>query len=68
MYLDNIQKYKQTQASSQPNRDSIPSPLLVDLLSKERVGVDKPEGILNMMALNAANAQQAQVQYAAGSA
>lgn len=67
MYLDNIQKYKQSQTTSQPNRDSIPSPLLVDLLAKQRVGVDPTQGIQNMMALNAAQAQP-QVTYAAGSA
>jgi carbamoyl-phosphate synthase small subunit len=67
MYLENIQKYKESQASSQPARDSIPSPLLVDLLAKERVGVDLTQGIRNMMALNA-NQPEPQVVYAAGAA
>ena len=51
MYLENVLKYKESQGASQPHRDSMPSPLLVDLLSKERVGVDLTEGIRNMMAL-----------------
>jgi carbamoyl-phosphate synthase small subunit len=67
MYLENIQKYKESQASAQPARDSIPSPLLVDLLAKERVGVDLTQGIRNMMALNA-NQPEPQVVYAAGAA
>ncbi|KAI9894723.1 MAG: Multifunctional pyrimidine synthesis protein CAD [Vezdaea aestivalis] len=38
-YLDSVQKYKRSQAVFQPNKDNRPSPLLVDILSKERVGV-----------------------------
>jgi carbamoyl-phosphate synthase small subunit len=68
MYLDNIQKYKDGQTVSQPQRDSIPSPLLVDLLSKERVGVDPTQGIQNMMALNAAQQHGTQRVFAAGAA
>jgi carbamoyl-phosphate synthase small subunit len=64
MYLDNVHKYKQSQSAFQPKRDSIPSPLLVDLLSKERVGVQPTIGIANMMQ---AQQQQQQV-YAAGTA
>ena len=67
MYLENIQKYKEGQLTGQPQRDSIPSPLLVDLLAKERVGVDPTQGIQNMMALNATQ-QQPQQFYAAGAA
>ena len=67
MYLENIQKYKEGQARSQPTRDSIPSPLLVDLLAKERVGVDLTQGIRNMMAINATQPQVEPV-YAAGAA
>lgn len=63
MYLDNVQIYKQGQAAFQPQRNSIPSPLLVDLLSKERVGVQPTIGIANMM-----QAQQQQQVYAAGAA
>jgi carbamoyl-phosphate synthase small subunit len=64
MYLDNVQKYRQGEAVFQPTRDSRPSPLLVDLLSKERVGVVPTTGMANIM-------QQAQSQapaYAAGAA
>jgi len=67
MYLENVQKYKEGQARSQPTRDSIPSPLLVDLLAKERVGVDLTQGIRNMMAMDSPQSQQQPV-YAAGAA
>jgi len=36
-YIDSVRKYKETQTSFK--QDNRPSPLLVDLLSKERVGV-----------------------------
>jgi len=39
MYLENIQRYKKSQAVFSPARDNRPSPLLVDILSKERIGV-----------------------------
>jgi len=64
MYLENVQKYKQGQTVFQPKRDSLPSPLLVDLLAKERVGVQPTIGIANMMQ---AQQQRDQV-YAAGAA
>ena len=64
MYLDNVQKYKNNQSAIQANRNSIPSPLLVDLLAKERVGVQPTIGIANMLQ---AQQQQQQV-YAAGAA
>src|SRR3954454_22055285 len=38
-YLESVNKFKNSQVVTQPYRDSRPSPLLVDLLSKERVGV-----------------------------
>jgi hypothetical protein len=38
-YIDSVGKYKHSQATFSPNKDNRPSPLLVDLLSKERVGV-----------------------------
>jgi len=38
-YIDSVGKYKKAQSSFQGGRDNKPSPLLVDLLSKERVGV-----------------------------
>ncbi|KAI9852596.1 MAG: Multifunctional pyrimidine synthesis protein CAD [Thelocarpon superellum] len=41
-YLDSVRKYKRSQAVFQPQRDSRPSPLLVDLLAKDRVGVQPP--------------------------
>jgi len=67
MYLDNVQKYRQGQAAFQPQRDSTPSPLLVDLLAKERVGVDSTQAIRNAVAANAAQKQEQRV-YAAGAA
>lgn len=67
MYLDNVLKYKQGQTASQPYRDSKPSPLLVDLLSKERVGVDLTQGIRNMMASGSQEQEQERV-FAAGAA
>ena len=48
MYLDNVQKYKNNQVAFQPNRDSRPNALLVDLLSKERVGVAPTQGMAYM--------------------
>jgi len=65
MYLENVHKYKESQVASQPYRDSKPSPLLVDLLSKERVGVDMPQGIQNMLA---SSTQEPPRAYAAGAA
>jgi carbamoyl-phosphate synthase small subunit len=65
MYLDNVHKYKNGQSAHQPNRDSKPSPLLVDLLAKERVGVDLTQGIRNMMA---STTQEPERVYAAGAA
>ena len=66
MYLENVQKYKQGQTVFQPKRDSRPSPLLVDLLSKERVGVAPTIGISNMM--QQAAQSQGQAYAAAGAA
>ena len=39
MYLENVERYKKNQAVFSPSKDNRPSPLLVDILSKERVGV-----------------------------
>lgn len=39
MYMDNVQRYKENQAVFATGKDNRPSPLLVDILSKERVGV-----------------------------
>lgn len=66
MYMDNVQKYKDSQSAVSPARQSLPNPLLVDLLSKERVGVDVPDGIKGMVAAQNASSQP-QV-YAAGAA
>lgn len=68
MYLDNVQKYKQSQSAFQPQRDSKPSPLLVDLLAKERVGVELTQGIRNMMAANSHQETEPEKVYAAGAA
>ncbi|KAL2426525.1 Carbamoyl-phosphate synthase arginine-specific small chain [Exophiala dermatitidis] len=68
MYLDNVQKYKQSQSAFQPQRDSKPSPLLVDLLAKERVGVELTQGIRNMMAANSHQDPEPEKVYAAGAA
>ncbi|KAK0262961.1 Multifunctional pyrimidine synthesis protein CAD [Friedmanniomyces endolithicus] len=38
-YLDSVKTYKATQDRLKPGKESKPSPLLVDLLAKERVGV-----------------------------
>lgn len=67
MYLENIQKYKQTQSAFQPTRDSVPSPLLVDLLSKERVGVELTQGIRNILAAKGGQTSEQPI-YAAGAA
>jgi carbamoyl-phosphate synthase small subunit len=39
MYIENVQQYKNNQAIYPTGKDNRPSPLLVDILSKERVGV-----------------------------
>jgi len=39
MYIENVQRYKQNQAVHSSGRDNKPSPLLVDILGKERVDV-----------------------------
>lgn len=50
IYLDSVQQYKRTQANLSPMRDSRPSPLLVDILSKERVDVAPTIGMDNIAA------------------
>ena len=47
-YLESVHKYKKNQNMFQPNRDNRPSPLLVDLLAKERVGVQPTTGMQNV--------------------
>jgi carbamoyl-phosphate synthase small subunit len=39
MYMENVQRYKKDQAIFSKAKDNRPSPLLIDILSKERVGV-----------------------------
>ena len=39
-YLESVRRYRRGQSKLQPNRDTRMSPLLGDLLSKERVGVE----------------------------
>jgi carbamoyl-phosphate synthase small subunit len=56
IYLDSVQKYKQSQAGLHPHRDSRPSPLLIDLLGNERVGVQPTIGMQNIAAAAAAAA------------
>ena len=67
MFLENVKKYKDGQSASMPERQTLPNPLLVDLLSKERVGVDMPDGIKSMLAQQNAG-KQSELQYAAGAA
>lgn len=47
-YLDTVKAYKKNQAIFQPKRESRPSPMLVDILAKERVGVAPTIGMENM--------------------
>ncbi|KAA8647633.1 hypothetical protein EYZ11_003239 [Aspergillus tanneri] len=56
IYLDSVRKYKNNQLAFYPNRETTPSPLLVDLLAKERVGVQPTIGIQNVQAAAAAAA------------
>jgi carbamoyl-phosphate synthase small subunit len=56
IYLDSVLKYKHSQAGLYPQRDSRPSPMLVDLLAKERVGVQPTIGMQNVAAAAAAAA------------
>jgi carbamoyl-phosphate synthase small subunit len=51
IYLESVKKYKKNQAIFQPQRDSRPSALLVDLLGKERIGVHPTTGMQTMQAL-----------------
>jgi carbamoyl-phosphate synthase small subunit len=39
MYIENVKSYKKNQAVYPAGKDNRPNPLLVDILSKERVGV-----------------------------
>ena len=60
IYLDSVFKYKNNQTAFHPARDSRPNPLLVDILAKERVGVQPTIGMQNVAtAAAAANAAAA---------
>lgn len=48
MYIENVQRYKKNQAVYPIGKDNRPSPLLVDILSKERVGVAPAQPIENL--------------------
>jgi carbamoyl-phosphate synthase small subunit len=39
MYIENVQRFKKNQAVFAAGKDNRPNPLLVDILAKERVGV-----------------------------
>lgn len=59
IYLDSVIKYKNSQMAFYPQRETVPSPLLVDLLAKERVGVQPTIGMQNVAAAAAAAATAA---------
>jgi carbamoyl-phosphate synthase small subunit len=64
MYIDNVQRYKKNQAVYPAGAGTNkPNPLLVDLLSKERVGVHPAQPAENLA--QAAVASQAAVAAAA---
>lgn len=49
MYIENVQRYKNNQAVYPAvGKDNRPSPLLVDLLAKERVGVQPAQPAENL--------------------
>ena len=58
-YLESVARYKESQTIFQPNRDNKPSPLLKDLLAKERVGVAPTLGMENMARANGGETPQA---------
>ena len=49
-YLDSVRKYKESQKVFVPGKEARPSPLLVDLLAKERVDVTPTQGMANVAA------------------
>ena len=51
-----MKKYKESQSQFSPTRDSRPSPLLVDILGKERVDVAPTKGMASV-AVKAENEQ-----------
>jgi len=48
MYIENVKRYKNSQAVYATGKDNRPSPLLVDILSKERVGVAPSPRVENL--------------------
>lgn len=59
MYLENVKRYKESQHGLAGGRESRISPLLVDILSKERVGVAPPQAAVRANAAAAAAAASA---------
>ncbi len=49
-YLESVQRYKNSQTAFMPQRNNKPSPLLVDMLAKERVGVAPTHGMAGLAA------------------
>ncbi len=64
-YLESVSRYKKSQAIFQPERENRPSPLLVDLLAKERVGVVPTTGMENLMRMGEAGEEAARAARAA---
>ncbi|KAL8733256.1 MAG: hypothetical protein Q9166_002273 [cf. Caloplaca sp. 2 TL-2023] len=57
-YLESVSRYKNSQ-TFYPKRENRPSPLLVDLLAKERVGVVPTTGMENLLRMGEAGEQAA---------
>ncbi len=58
MYIENVKKYKETQAGLKGVVNQPISPLLIDLLAKERVGVAPPQASVRAAAAIAAKAAE----------
>ncbi|KAL8636065.1 MAG: hypothetical protein Q9228_006502 [Teloschistes exilis] len=58
-YLESVGRYKRNQAVLRPMREERPSPLLVDLLAKERVGVVPTTGMENLLRMGNAGEEAA---------
>ncbi|MCJ1440958.1 MAG: Multifunctional pyrimidine synthesis protein CAD [Stictis urceolatum] len=63
-YLESVRRYKDSQLALSPQKENRPSPLLVDLLAKDRVGVAPTQGMANV----AAEARRAEQTLAAAAA
>ena len=61
MYIENVQRYKKNQDvyPAGAGKDNRPSPLLVDILSKERVGVQPAQPAENLAQAAEHEARQA---------